>query len=603
MELAVFTSPAQLFTSEGGHDLLASWGAEYRERIDDTSVIGSRYSKAPEDGELVNQNGAIVGWSGEIRNSEKIVSEYSTPDQGVSRGLIELFRRDGISALESIHTRGLLVFYDGQTGRLLIGRDRFGFTPVTLYRGEKIFAAATCPTALRDSLTVSESPNRKRLATYLMRIPRTGREDCVLPFERVLPGEVVTVDSEGLVDFHRYYSRPATEHHWESFEEESRELRGTLRATVEEQLDDEVIHMMSGGIDSTTLMSLHSEISNATKPIRTASLTASNASVQDESDLISEMLDAYEVQSFICDLSDGVPVTDERLLEDSGAWGPQWHPGTPYELHFVRSISDFYDGNRIVAGSGADFLFAGTLNSSIQSYLAHGQLTDAFRQVAANSDWLSASAWGLRRMLSAIAPNHLKSGFRRVFPVQEESREPWLNPCRWTRVGLEQPKTVGFGDFGDRGVPYELSWPWEHTVRERRRKARLAGIKYILPYFEATLVERYSRLPESFKFRNGYRKAILRAAANDLLPEKVLHASKRLWIGGIIELSMFNMRFAIRELFRESRLAALGLIDVDSFLEAFSAFNDQVRRGRRNIGTAPLWCTISAEIWLKSMFE
>jgi asparagine synthase (glutamine-hydrolysing) len=492
-------------------------------------------------------------------------------------------------------------FFDDTRGQLIVGRDKLGLTPVVISRGDDHFAASTDPEILRDCLSLNERVNRERLATYLLSTSRGGRDDFVSPIERLLPGEFAIVSGSRRVEIRRHFSRLGDDKDWRGFREEARRLRDWIEKLVKDYRPDDVAYMMSGGLDSTALIGAHSRMFDDAS-LSAMSLVAGESRYEDESDLISVMRSQFPIDYAELELTSRLPLTDERVLGRTGGLGPQWHPGTAYETQLLESIATRFGVRRILGGVGGDHLFAGRFGDTAAWHLRnrnHAALIGEFQARWTGSQlWYRLGRWLGGRLLSESA----KSKIRNIVSPAEAT-PAWLKPRSWTTFHPESAETVELFEADAKGIPREQTWRWEVFVRECRRKERISETHYVFPYLDSEFVERFSGLPPSYRYRRGVNKAILREAVSGVLPEPILRADKRLWIGNLIDAAIYRHRHDIEELFSSPYLADLGLIEPATFLKAFRIFIDNVSPEGQELGMGAIWRTISAEIWLTNFYE
>lgn len=111
------------------------------------------------------------------------------------------------------------------------------------------------------------------------------------------------------------------------------------------------------------------------------------------------------------------------------------------------------------------------------------------------------------------------------------------------------------------------------------------------------------RVPPSVKFEGGRQKIVLRESVRDLLPDDVVDAPKHGLFDVAVEDAMARRyRHRVVELFDHSRLARLGLLDVEAFVEAFGRYCRGVGSGDGPLyGSLALWRTIAAELWVREV--
>jgi asparagine synthase (glutamine-hydrolysing) len=598
MELTAFVDPAGKLPTPSAFD------EDYEVATSNSAGILTRSGHHElYAGGLAESEGCVVGWRGDLKNKQALRSKFGGPNE-TGQFLLHLFRSEGISALEQLPGRVSIIYYEPRTGRLIAARDKMGLTPFMFYRTEGVFLGSTHVSPLRKHLSVTERPNRHRLAVYLLQASVADRSDFITPFERVLPGESAVVFPDGEVKFRQYYSRRTTRTvNWQGFETTARNLRGDLQEAVINCMEEPIVYEMSGGIDSTAFVGMHCKLAKARETTvqelpKTASLITQSPKFPNENDLIGQMVQNLPLDNLEFDLGEGVELFNASVLENEAGYGPQWYPAAGYSIQFRKKIVEYYGRRIIVAGQGGDHLFRGRWQTLFFDFLKKGKFREALDVLSRNPGTAGGLSWGGRRVAARILPSMIKSQLKRF----REIDKPWLHPERWVQADCNEPRSVGLNERLDVGLPHELTWSWENFAREFVRKNRLSRVKYVLPYFEPSFAELYSQLPISFRLREGTHKAILREACRGVLPKKILQAPKRLWLGHLFDAALSQNRQKIESLFENSRLSSLGLINVSSFLSDFDSFLKQYDYSSGALGMTRLWRTISAEKWLKKTF-
>lgn len=603
MGLAVF------WDKESDRGRLSAMGAGGHEVQFETQSIGavtfvSRVSPVFSDRRGILRRGKkMVAWCGVLRNEQRLRRHYSGPS-GTGDLLLHLMDSGNVArVLNDLRGRICLFFFSEEKGepRLVVARDKLGLTPVMMFRGDNTFAASTNPEMLREHLSLNERVNRERLLDYLIGSSGAGRDDFVAPFERLLPGEFANVTLGSRVDIKGYFTRFDPRREWNSFQTEAHQLREGVERLIQLFGADQAAYMMSGGLDSTALVGAHSRLMDSQTSDRTKisamSLVSGERPFNDESDLISIMRTQFPIEHAELELTSELQLTEDRILEQTGGFGPQWHPGTVYESRLLESITKRFGVRRVLGGVGGDHLFAGQFGSAAEWHLREGNYNALFREFRARWDGLESGYRLGRWLVGCSVPNTVKREIKKLLSGAE-NRPPWLNPELWMTFRGRSADVVELTESGRPGVPREKTWRWEAFVRECRRKEQVSDTRYVFPYFDSKFVKRFSGLPPNYRYRNGRNKAILRAAFSGILPEPILSADKRFWIGNLLEAALSRNSRSIETMFSHSHLAALGLIKPAKFLEVFRAFTARVNPEKPELGIGPIWRTISAEKWL-----
>jgi asparagine synthase (glutamine-hydrolysing) len=165
--------------------------------------------------------------------------------------LLAAIERWDESCLEHLVGDYAFAAWDRVCHELLLARDPLGRRPLHYHRGQKFFAFASMPKGLHALPDVPYAPDTEKVAEFLAMMPETGTQSFFLGIERVEPGHVVTVTTNGLT----------TRRHWQLGRRRialprAKEYGEALRALLDQAVScrlrgtGDVGAHLSGGLDS-----------------------------------------------------------------------------------------------------------------------------------------------------------------------------------------------------------------------------------------------------------------------------------------------------------------------------------------------------------------
>ena len=165
--------------------------------------------------------------------------------------LLAALERWGESCLDHLVGDYAFAFWDGTRRRLLLARDPLGQRPLHYHRSKRLFAFASMPKGLHALSEVPYAPNEERIAECLALMPETGSQSFFHGVERVQPGHVVLITSDGLSS-RRHWQPSASRLQLRRPEDYSEKLRALLDQAVKCRLrgTGDVGVYLSGGLDS-----------------------------------------------------------------------------------------------------------------------------------------------------------------------------------------------------------------------------------------------------------------------------------------------------------------------------------------------------------------
>ena len=238
------------------------------------------------DQPLYEPDGAALVGNGEIYNYIELRAELAAEIEFATHSDCEiplhLFRREGTDFTRRLRGMYALAIHDPTTGHLVLARDPFGIKPLYYVETASCFAFASEPQALiRAGLIRAElaPPPRNELLQLQF---TTGRDTIYTGIKRVLPGETVVVVEGRVVERHRRDALPSGAPRPMDEATALAELDRVLHDSVLMHQRSDVPYGMflSGGVDSTTVLSLMAELND--RPVKAFTIGFSSNQAADE---------------------------------------------------------------------------------------------------------------------------------------------------------------------------------------------------------------------------------------------------------------------------------------------------------------------------------
>lgn len=305
-------------------------------------------------GEVIVGNGEIYNYI-ELRRE---LGDYPYSTDGDIETALHAFLKHGRGYTDRLRGMYALAVYEPSSGRLSLSRDPFGIKPLYYIEAEGFFAFASEPGALLKAGLVPACERALSRAQLLQLQFTCGKETIFDGIKRVLPGETLTIENGRIVEsiqkrisqFIGKKSLPDDEASLiQSFDE-------VFRSSVDVHQRSDVPYglFLSGGIDSTSVLSMMAELNSS--PVRTFTAGFESRTVHDERETarsISEKFGADHTEvAFTADdfwqllpriaASMDDPVADYAIL-------PTWK---------LASVAK-KDVKVVLSGEGGDELFAG----------------------------------------------------------------------------------------------------------------------------------------------------------------------------------------------------------------------------------------------------
>lgn len=516
------------------------------------------------------------------------------------------------------------VIWDAGKQELFCGRDPMGLRSLFYHWDGRRFYAASSLHALRRLNNLQFTLNDEYIWDYLTTSFSGSYDAEATPFREIrrLPnGHFLRLKEAGL-HVKRYW-RP-----WETpplrYKKDS-EYAAHLRHLFEEVV---AVHCraagpvgvaLSGGLDSSSIVSVAREMERAGKlpaaELHTFTLVwqgvTQSLTGYTDGDFADVVVKKYggATHYLVCDgvtMFDQIPHRGPAPQDE-----PNFHLYTPW-FNLEQKVKE--TGIRVLlTGVGADEGMAGSL-FFIVDWLRHGRVRDALRvvkrvaeltphnysQVFFNLVLAGLGPRSLAYFLHEMQPRHSSLALNTRFHARVA---PWLpEKKRLMRRSLARHHLIpkNFKEISDQ-AQFEggLLLAGDNTKLWSDQYLGLpAHIDQRYPYYDRRLIEFFLRIPTTQKIgRSGERKAVMRRAMADILPEAVRLRQGNTDYGFVFREGLNHHWQEIQTLFANSRAAAAGYIDGPAFLKILNAR----RFGAGTVSDADIIPTLGLEFWLREI--
>ena len=546
-------------------------------------------------------------FNGEIYNYLELKSELRQKGHRLhtdsdTEVLLASYLEWGTEAFSRVDGMFACAFWDRRHRQLVLARDRFGKKPLFYYRDQERFLFGSEIKSLLAYGGIEREVHPEALDEYLTYGFTIGDQTILKKIRRLPPAHLLIV-KDGELRCQRYWQLQFEAAGSAPTEAEAIDHVGFLlrRATERRLMSDVPLGaFLSGGLDSSVVVALMSQLSSA--PVRTFSIGF------EESDY-SELEDARVVAKHLGTDHDEIMVSPSALeilpdlvwfldepFGDSSAV-PTYYVCQAARRHVTVALS----------GDGGDESFAGYARyleiehyrsmQKIPLWLRRGIARPLTRMLP-----FETPGWNYLYAMGHLARNGLQDSlgiypyirhelYSREFGAHLRSIGSTDESAEWgTAGGLDPVSRYQYLDT-TQYLPCDIL-----TKVDRMSMANSLEVRS--PLLDTELVEYLARLPVSLKLRNGQTKYILRKVAQQWLPASVLEKPKQgfaipkeRWFRG-------DLRVAAEEMLLEPRTLQRGYFrqaTVKKILE-------QHMRGKRDYSTW-IWCLMILEMWFRTYLD
>jgi asparagine synthase (glutamine-hydrolysing) len=496
---------------------------------------------------MTNEDGSIwVVFNGEIYNFRKLRAELDASGHFFSTRsdtevLLHLYEQHGEDCARRLNGMFAFALWDERRERILLARDQFGIKPLFYtWNGRRLLFASELKAlavalgerqvdyqALHDYLSLNYVPG-----------PRTIYRDIF----KLQAGHLLIGDRNG-ISIRRYWDAPFAEQRSirarpASTEELSEELLGRLRRAVRAQMVSDVPLgvFLSGGLDSSTLVALASEVSD--QPVRTFSIGFKDPSY-------SELPEARLVASRF-----GTDHTDLVLNGDASELVPELVRSFDEPFADSSAIPTYYVSRLArssvtvaLGGDGGDEVFAG-----YHTYVA-AKLAQRYRRLPriVRRGLVSPLVHLLPSSEAKVSVDYMAKRFVNGAELPEERAH-----FSWKEIFTEDAKAQLYADPRSNETSDSFETFAGHfaqcTQRELLDRLQYVDIKVYLPddilvkvdrmsmahslevrvpFLDLDVVEFAASLPAAARVKGMTKKYILKQAVKRLLPSQIINGRKR----------------------------------------------------------------------------
>ncbi|MBH1938107.1 asparagine synthase (glutamine-hydrolyzing) [Streptomyces sp. AV19] len=464
---------------------------------------------------------AVISYGGEIYNFRELREELAllghkfttrSDTEVALRGYLQ-WGADLVHRLNGMYS---LAIWDTAREELLLVRDRLGVKPLFYYPTDDGVLFGSEPKAILANPLARARAGGEELCDALLFLRTPGR----VPFRgmhEVKPGHLLRVGRDGIREerYWRLASRPHTD-----------DLKTTI-ATVRDLLDDIVprqmiadvplVSLLSGGLDSSTVTALAARTRAAEgAQLSTFSVDFTGHTENFRADAVRPTPDgpyAREVARHVSSDHHMITLDRDRLLDPAvrkavlGAWDLPFNFADLDVSLYLLFAAVREHATVALSGEGADEVFGGYL-----------WFSDPGARAAETFPWLKLGAHRGLDPRSLFHPWFIDG-------IDLAEYEADLYRTALAEVPLLDGENAA--DRRTRELGHLTLTRWLPILLDKKDRMGMAsGLEGRVPFCDHRLVEYVFNVPWEMKNFGGQEKALLRAAAADLLPESVLRRKK-----------------------------------------------------------------------------
>lgn len=488
---------------------------------------------------MCNEDGTVwVVFNGEIYNYKALRSELeskghtfrSNCDTEVIVHAYEEYGEECAKRFDGMFAFGI---WDEKQKRLVLARDHFGIKPLYYYQGKTFLSFASEIKGILEDREVERTVDPQALSNFLslhyVPAPRT----MFAGVHKLPPAHVMVVEG-AKVTIRQYWELQKTRSASMSEEEAADCVYSKLRHSVAQRLQSDVPvgTLLSGGLDSSAVLGLMTEISGNSIPSFSVGYS------DDGQDGFSEFYYARKVAKHFNSQYHEAVVTSQTFLDflPKAAWYQDEPIGEPASipLYYVCKLAKESGITVLLSGEGSDELFGG-YNRHIGESLSgiYGMLPAAVHQTGTRL---------LARMprIPVLRKGHRTMGIREfwpryqswhtVFPADFKAQlfrdsmaladafdDSLSGYCR-SESGLSELDRLMWMDI--------KAWLPDDLLMKKDKMGMATAIEARVPFLDHSFAQMAFGLPENLKVRRLTGKYIFKKSMERLLPREIVYRKK-----------------------------------------------------------------------------
>ena len=564
---------------------------------------------------MFNEDGTIgVIFNGEIYNFKQVRQQLeerghtfsTTSDTEV---IVHLYEDHGDDCVN--HLQGMFGFavWDSVKRRLLVARDRLGIKPLyyTTAGDQLVFGSEIKP--ILQHPHVQAQANLEALSAFLSLKYVPSPYTMFDGIHALPPGHLLICEPDKGVSVRQYWDLSFNPPQNGSINEESyvEQLERILRETVEMHLVSDVPFgaFLSGGIDSSTIVALMSQVLN--EPVKTFSVGFEGAG-----EAVSELPFAHMVaKQYGTDHYD-IFISPQDFIDLT----PKviWHLDQPIAddaclANFMVAKLASQHVKMVLTGEGGDELFAG------YARYAGEQFSPIFKRIPApvRSAMLSMSGMlpGMRRQklaLYALCQQDEVTRLLNWFPLFNSDMKAALVSDSFSREVQRDIARESFAAMLERtNATTALNrmlyvdtkyWLVDDLLARGDKTSMGTSLEARVPFLDHKVVEFAASVPPSLKLKGLQRKYLLKQVSRKLLPDAIIDRKKKgfpipipIWIRN-------EARPFVRDVLSHDAISRRGLFNV----AAVEKLLQEHETGFADHGSL-IWSLLSIELWYQQFID
>ena len=561
----------------------------------------------------------VIIYNGEVYNFEYLKKKYlnkvnfkSSSDTEVILELYKIFKSKTPSMLEGMFA---FAIYDMNSDDLFIARDQMGIKPLYIYMNENEFYFSSEFKSFLEIEGFDKSIDYSNLSNHLVFLRSNNRGTIFKKVKKVEPGEFIIVKNGKIIEKKKYFILENTFQVQDiSISDAKNQTYDLLKSSVKKHLrsDIPIGCMLSGGIDSSSILSLASKMSTDKIEAFTINLNR----------------DELKAESIIDDLPYAQSMANSLGIKLNIIEFEQDIEGLLYKMiyHLDEPIADMAAINvflitRFAKSRGFSVLLSGIGGDDIFSgYRRHEALFYESFFTFLPKDILKFISYIFTKF--KFLPHRLKRLFLYSHLIKNDrllSYYYWLNPSivkdfllpqinyelevssELEKINLKKFQFLDdlkFNKLNKMLFLEQSSYLPDHNLLYNDKMSMANGVETRVPFLDLQLVKFANSLPAHLKLNKNNSKFILKESFKKILPNNIISRKKtgfgvplRHWLNN-------QLKDLAEDATSENVIKKRGIFNYDK-INKLKKLNDK----KKIDASYSIFSLVCNEVWSKSFLD
>ena len=490
---------------------------------------------------MFNEDNSIeLVYNGEIYNYRDLYAELSAKGHVFktkcdTEVIIHAYEEWGVEAVKKFNGMFAFVLWDDREKRFWVVRDRLGIKPLYYFWDGKIFLCASEIKALLASGKVKAECNEKVLDAYFSLGYVPGPQTMFRNIVKLNPGNFILLKGRNLKEI-EYWDFADVEENNFDLSQAKEKVKDILADSVNKRLMSDVPLgvFLSGGLDSSAVTALMSEVVPGDQPIKTFTVSYDSKYKVGEDKYAKIVADRFKTEHHVFKLEpDDFFASIETLIEF--AEEPIVEPAA-IALQHISKLARQY-AIVLLSGEGSDEVFGGyqlydfMLKLNGFSRFMPKFASRMFKMLSGISssvkikkyaDWLSLPVERCYQGTSSYLTGSIKKSFysdafmAKKSNYLEETFDGYFEKVKHKKYLLNKLLYVD-----------TKTWLADDLLVKADKMTMSASVELRVPFLDHRLVELGAKIGSSAKICNGQGKFVLKKIMERYLPKEIIYRQKK----------------------------------------------------------------------------